>query len=329
MIGLLGSGSWATAIVKILLEDEEQRVNWWVREPEIIEGLEEEHHNPLYLSGAFLDTSRLYVSSDIADIVRRSDHLFLVIPSAFVASAFAGINPEMLKGKKIHSGVKGIVPETNQIVTDYLHDVLGVAYEDMTFFSGPSHAEETAQAKLTYLSVSAKNKALCEKVRQMLNCYYVRTVASEDMEGSEYATVMKNIYSVATGICRGLNYGDNLIAVLISNAMQEMDDFIQHFVPLGSRRLEQFAYLGDLLVTCYSQYSRNLRFGFMIGHGYSVKGAQMEMQMIAEGYYAVASIEKRRAEMGLSMPICESVYRILYNKETPRRVMKGVIESLR
>lgn len=329
MIGLLGSGSWATAIVKILLENEERIINWWVRESEVVEGLLSEHHNPSYLSEAFIDTARIHISSNIREVIESSDDIFVVVPSAFVSKALQSVPPELLMGRNFHSAVKGVIPETNQIVTEYLHSALNISYDNLTVVSGPSHAEETARQKLTYLTVASSNKTLANRVREMLGCYYVKTVYSTDMQGIEYSTVMKNIYAVAVGICHGLGYGDNLIAVMISNAVQEYEAFIQHFVPMETRRLEQFAYLGDLLVTCYSQFSRNRTFGQMIGYGYNVKAAQLEMKMIAEGYYAVNGVEHMRSAMGLEMPIEQAVYKILYGNADPRRTMKKVLEHLK
>lgn len=329
MIGLLGSGSWATAIVKILLEKQDREIFWWVREHEIVEGLLSEGHNPLYLSEAHIDTSRVHLTSDINDVVDHSEDIFVVVPSAFVAGALKCLAPEQLVNKRFVSAVKGVVPETNQIVTDYLRDTLHVSLGDMAIVSGPSHAEETARNRLTYLTVASCNSDLVKHVRDILDCHYVRTTGSTDMQGIEYGAVLKNIYAIATGICHGLGYGDNIIAVLISNALQEMDSFLHRIEPMDSRQLEQYAYLGDLLVTCYSQFSRNRTFGSMIGFGYTVKAAQLEMKMVAEGYYAVNGIEKMRNAMNISMPIEEAVYRILYKNEGAAKVMRPVVESFK
>ncbi|MDY5968895.1 MAG: NAD(P)H-dependent glycerol-3-phosphate dehydrogenase [Bacteroidales bacterium] len=327
MIGLFGSGSWATAIVKILLEKQDREIYWWVREHEIVEGLLSEGHNPFYLSEAYIDINRVHLTSDINDVADHCDDLFLVVPSAFVAGALKSLTSAQLERKHFISAVKGVVPETNQIVTDYLRDTLKVQPSNMAIVSGPSHAEETARNRLTYLTVASGNKALVKHVRDILDCHYVKTSGSTDMQGIEYGAVLKNIYAIATGICHGLGYGDNIIAVLISNAMQEMDTFLHHIEPLDSRKLEEYAYLGDLLVTCYSQFSRNRTFGSMIGFGYTVKAAQLEMKMVAEGYYAVNGIEKMRSAMNISMPIEEAVYRILYKKESASKVMKPVVEN--
>ena len=338
MIGLLGSGSWATAIVKILLEKKDRKINWWVREEEAIPTLIEEKHNPMYLSEAFIETERTYISSDIASVIEKSDDIYLVVPSAFVDKALNTVPKELLKKKHFISAVKGIVPETNHIITEYLHEQIGLDYDQMCIISGPSHAEEAARQRLTYLAVASTNQEFAERVRRQINCKYIKTTYSTDIIGIECAAVLKNIYAIAAGICRGLGYGDNIIAVLISNALQEMTDFMQQISPMvkgstdnadgRSRQFESFAYLGDLLVTSYSQFSRNRTFGNMIGYGYSIKGAQLEMKMVAEGYYAVKGVEKMRRDLGLKMPIIEAVYDILYEKKSPERRMKSVLENL-
>lgn len=329
MIGILGSGSWATALTKIILEHPGQVADWWVREPEIIEGLHCTGRNPFYLSEADIDVSRIHISDNIRHIVEASDDLLMVIPSAFIHSAIKDLPPDLLQRKNIHIATKGLIPETNQIITEYLHDSYGVDYSHMTVVSGPSHAEEAARERLTYLTVASSNEALAQTMREALNCHYVKTVYSDDIQGIEYATVMKNIYAIGAGLCRGLGYGDNLIAVMISNAVHEGFEFSQHFLPLEGRRVDSFAYLGDLLVTCYSQFSRNRTFGQMLGHGYSVKGAQQEMNMVAEGYYGVKGVEKKRRELGVEMPIAQAIYRILYEKADARRAMRPVLENLK
>ncbi|MBP5516878.1 MAG: NAD(P)-binding domain-containing protein [Bacteroidales bacterium] len=338
MIGLLGSGSWATAIVKILLEKKDRKINWWVREEEAISTLIEEKHNPLYLSEAYIDTSRTNISSDIREVIEKSDDIYLVIPSAFVDKALKTVPQELLRQKRFISAVKGIVPEYTTIITEYLREQIGLDYSQLCIVSGPSHAEETARQRLTYLAVASTNQEFAEHVRRQLSCQYIKTTYSTDMTGIECAAVLKNIYAIATGICRGLGYGDNIIAVLISNALQEMTDFMQYFSPMIGygdfnadarlRQFESFAYLGDLLVTSYSQFSRNRTFGSMLGYGYSIKGAQLEMKMVAEGYYAVKGVEKIRQDLNIKMPIVEAVYDILYERKSPAKRMKNVLENL-
>ena len=338
MIGLLGSGSWATAIVKILLEKKDRKINWWVREEEAITTLKEEKHNPLYLSEAYIDTDRIFISSDIREVIERSDDIYLVIPSAFIHKAFKDIPHELLRTKRFISAVKGIIPEYTTIITEYLREQIGMDYSQLCVISGPSHAEEAARQRLTYLAVASTDRAFAEDVRNQISCSYIKTTYSTDMMGIECAAVLKNIYAIAAGMCRGLGYGDNIIAVLISNALQEMTDFMQRISPMIGggdfnadgrlRQFESFAYLGDLLVTSYSQYSRNRTFGNMLGYGYTVKSAQLEMKMVAEGYYAAKGIEKIRREMNFSMPIAEAVYAVLYEKKSIARTIKRLLENL-
>ncbi len=329
MIGVFGSGSWATAVAKIVLEHPNTTINWWIREPDIIEGIKETGHNPTYLSEIYFDTNQINFSNDISEVIKKSDDLLFVVPSAFLDDSLQNITPEMLEGKNIHSAIKGVVLQTNQIVADYFHDKFNIDYNRISIISGPSHAEETAQQKLTYLTVASQNSQLADYVAEFIQCRYVKTVVSDDIHGIEYAAVLKNIYALAAGICKGLGYGDNLFAVLISNAMQEMDIFINELHPMDYRQLERFPYLGDLLVTAYSQHSRNRTFGAMIGFGYSVKGAQLEMKMIAEGYYATKCIEKIREKLGISMPIVEATYKILYEGLSARRVMGELLKNLK
>ncbi len=329
MIGLLGSGSWATAIIKILLEDEEHTVNWWVREPEVREGLLAEHHNIFYLREALIDTNRIRLGEEVRETVEQSDDIFIVIPSAFVYNALKDIPAEVMQAKRFHCATKGLIPETNQILTEYLHTCHGVPYSQMTVVSGPSHAEEAARQQLTYLTVASDNERLANEVRQMLNCYYVKTVYSPDIRALQYSTVMKNIYAIGVGMCHGLGYGDNPIAVLIADAVLEGYEFLQHYASLDAHMIAQFAFLGDLLVTCYSQFSRNRTFGQMVGRGYSVKTAQQEMNMVAEGYYAIKGVEKMRRELCVEMPIEQAIYQVLYEHKPARKTMKLLMGNLK
>ncbi len=328
MIGIFGSGSWATAVAKIVLENNDTIINWWIREPEIIEGIKENGHNPTYLSEVDFDINRIHFHMDIKEAIEKSTDLLFVIPSAFLDDSLEGITPEIFSGKNIHSAIKGIIPQTNQIIAAYFHDKFHISYDHFTVISGPSHAEEIARQKLTYLTIASQNQELAQQASNFITCRYVKTVLSDDIHGIEYAAVLKNIFALAAGICKGLGYGDNLFAVLISNAMQEMEAFISHLHPMDSRQLDRFPYLGDLLVTAYSQHSRNRTFGAMIGFGYSVKGAQLEMKMIAEGYYATKCIEKIRKEYGIRMPIVEATYKILYEDYSARRIMGELLKNL-
>ncbi len=309
-IAVLGSGSWATAIVKIATQTH-QKVHWWVREQEIVDGVRTYGHNPLYLRSCELDREKIEVSSDLQKVISGVENIVLVIPSAFVARSLQGLSAEDFEGKRVISATKGMIPETNQIVSDYICEKFGVGFERQAVVSGPSHAEEIAQERMTYLTVGSHSETLACEIASAFECRFVKTVTSRDIRGIEYGAVMKNIYALAAGIARGAGYGDNFIAVLIANAAREMQAFLSAADP-QERDTNRLVYLGDLLVTAYSQHSRNRTFGQMIGQGYSVKSAQLEMAMVAEGYYAAECIHKANRTIGVELPIAETVYRILY-----------------
>ncbi|MEE1097289.1 MAG: NAD(P)H-dependent glycerol-3-phosphate dehydrogenase [Bacteroidales bacterium] len=326
-IAVLGSGSWATAIVKIATQTH-QKVYWWVREQEIVDGVKQFGHNPLYLRTCSLDTGRIFISTDLREIVSKTRNIILVIPAAFVARSLQTLSAEDLEGKRIICATKGIIPETNQIVADFLHDSFGLKEEMQAVVSGPSHAEEIAQERMTYLTVGSVDNDFAKEIAEALNCRFVKTITSNDVRGIEYGSVMKNIYALAAGIARGAGYGDNFIAVLIANAAQETERFLNIAAP-QTRDTNCFVYLGDLLVTAYSQHSRNRTFGQMIGQGYSVKSAQLEMAMVAEGYYAAACIHKANETMQVDIPIAEAVYRILYERASADAELKNLSAQFR
>lgn len=323
-IAVLGSGSWATAIVKIATQTH-TKVYWWVREQEIVQAVENFGHNPLYLRSCELDRERIIVSSDLKMIVSKATDIILVIPAAFVAGSLQSLCPKDFEGKRIICATKGIIPQTNQIVADYIRDYFNVRDENQAVISGPSHAEEIAQERLTYLTVGSCNDEFAKQVAEGLKCRFVKTTTSSDIRGIEYGAVMKNIYALAAGIARGAGYGDNFVAVLIANAAQEMGAFLAVAAP-QERDTNRFVYLGDLLVTAYSQHSRNRTFGQMIGQGYSVKSAQLEMAMVAEGYYAAECIDKANRSIGVSLPIARAVYEILYESKSADEEFKRLSE---
>ena len=323
-IAVLGSGSWATAIVKIATQTH-TKVYWWVREQEIVQAVENFGHNPLYLRSCELDRERIIVSSDLKMIVSKATDIILVIPAAFVAGSLQSLCPKDFEGKRIICATKGIIPQTNQIVADYIRDYFNVRDENQAVISGPSHAEEIAQERLTYLTVGSCNDEFAKQVAEGLKCRFVKTTTSSDIRGIEYGAVMKNIYALAAGIARGAGYGDNFVAVLIANAAQEMGAFLAVAAP-QERDTNRFVYLGDLLVTAYSQHSRNRTFGQMIGQGYSVKSAQLDMAMVAEGYYAAECIDKANRSIGVSLPIARAVYEILYEGKSADEEFKRLSE---
>lgn len=313
-IAVLGGGSWATALVKIMLENLPE-VGWYMRNSDRIKHIQKHRHNPQYLSSVELDTDRLRLSDNIAEIVEEYDILILAIPAVFLEDA---LNPakSILGEKIILSAVKGIIPEKNLIIGEFFNQFYNVPLSSIAVLSGPSHAEEVALERLSYLTIASIDEGLAEELGSYFDCHYINPVISDDIYGTEYSAVLKNIMALAAGIYHGLGYGDNFQAVLISNAIQEIKRFVDKVHPI-SRDIKSSAYLGDLLVTAYSQFSRNRMLGTMIGKGYSVKTAQLEMNMVAEGYYAAKCIHESNKKYEVKMPIAEAVYRVLYEGISP------------
>lgn len=326
MIGVLGSGSWATAIVKMLLEQPSARVCWYVREPDIRKSLSSHGRNFRYLAEVIIDPSRIEICSHPQDVVDRCDIIYLVIPTAFLHKTMLQINPDTLRRRQFVSAIKGFIPEADMIVTDYLQSYYHVPESQLAIVSGPTHAEEVARERLTFITAASLNPDLTNTVMQHLRCQYININPSTDIRGIQYATALKNIYAVAAGLCIGMGSGDNLMAVLVSYAIAEMHAFLKTMDTAPNLTItpeNMPPYVGDLLVTCYSQLSRNRTFGTMVGRGYSVKTAQLEMHMIAEGYYAVNSLEKLRRSKGISMPIAQAVYKVLYEGARPDVLLRA------
>jgi glycerol-3-phosphate dehydrogenase (NAD(P)+) len=324
-IAVLGGGSWATALVKIVSENK-RKVGWYIRNPINVDFLKKHHYNPNYLSAARLKTKRLKISSDINEVVSQADVLVIAIPSAFLSQELVKLS-ESLDDKIIFSAVKGVVPESMLIVCEHFNTKFNVPMEKIGVISGPSHAEEIAMERLSYLTVACMNKKLAKAIAAMLKTQYIRTTISNDIVGTEYASMLKNIYAIASGISHSLGYGDNFQSVLMSNAIREMKRFIKDVYKM-KRNINNSAYLGDLLVTGYSAFSRNRTFGSMIGKGYTVKAAQMEMKMVAEGYYAVQSAKVINQNYSTRVPIIDAVFSILYLEKKPDRVFKKLIKQL-
>ena len=325
---MIGGGSWATAVIKMLSDNlEEKAIYWWLRDNDSIAHLKQYKHNPKYLSSVQLDIPAENISSDISAIIAPADYIILNVPAAFLKETLRDVTPQMLVGKKIISAIKGIVPDENQIIGEFIHEKFNVPLNDILVISGPCHAEEVALEKLSYLTIACINTAHAADFSKLLNTRYIKTNISEDIFGTEYAAVLKNIYAVASGICHGLGYGDNFQAVLISNAIREINSFVEAVHPIA-RDIKESAYLGDLLVTAYSQFSRNRTFGNMIGKGYTVKSAQLEMNMIAEGYYAVSCMHFINKKYQVEMPISRAVYAILYERRSPQIEMQLLTEKL-
>ena len=324
-IGVIGGGSWATAIVKILLENCPE-VHWYVRNMQTRESLRTEGINPNYLSDVHFDPQRLKLFEDMNELVSNSEILFMVVPSAFLAEWLKPLTVSLANSFVVTS-IKGIVPEHHRTPSEYLKQHFGVSYSKMGIVSGPCHAEEVALARLSYLTVCCKETEQAQYISSLLKSDYIRTIVGQDIYGTEYSAILKNIYAVAAGVCHGMGFGDNFQAVLISNAQDEITRFLNLSYP-AERNTNTSAYLGDLLVTCYSQFSRNRTFGTMIGKGYSVRSAQLEMKMVAEGYYATAGVHAINQEHGISMPIAEAMYKILYEGKNVQSEMRTLLEKL-
>jgi glycerol-3-phosphate dehydrogenase (NAD(P)+) len=325
-VTIIGSGSWATAIVKMLCTNT-SKICWYIHQDDILKHLKKFHHNPRYLSAVNFNPEKLILTNDINKAVSASDTIILVTPSAFLKENLKGLKVD-ISGKTICSAIKGIIPDENMIVGEYIHKQYNVSFQNIVIITGPSHAEEVAMEKLTYLTISSQDKNRAKLVMSLLKNHFLRTIMSDDIFGTEYAAVMKNIYAIAAGICVGLGYGDNFLAVLLSNAAMEMKKFIDSMHP-GNREINSSPYLGDLMVTGYSQFSRNRMFGNMIGKGYSVNNALMEMTMVAEGYYSAGCIHKLKSKMNISIPIAETVYRILYENAVTSTEIHNLTKILR
>ena len=325
-VAVLGSGSWATALAKIILHNE-QEINWFMRRQEAINEFLHTGKNPDYLYQVPFDVSRIHFSSDINEVIMNSDVLVVAIPSPYVKQVTKKIKRSMRR-KILVSAVKGMIPDENITITDYLHIRFDVPETQLAVIAGPCHAEEIALEHLSYLTIGSSNPENAKMVAELLSAPYVHTVTSSDVNGLEYSSVMKNIYAIAAGLCHSLRYGDNFQAVLISNAVQE----IQRFVAANSGtpiNIDASGYLGDVLVTSYSKFSRNRQFGQMMGMGYSVKAAQMEMQMIAEGYYGTRCIHEANKSMHVELPIVEAMYDILYKHMSPTIVIQELTKKLK
>lgn len=322
---VIGGGSWATAIAKMLCENLEQ-IAWYMRSESVIEGLKENAHNPNYLSSVEFDTTQLLLTNDINKAVDYADFLIIAVPSAFMAGELSKLTTDISK-KVIVSAVKGIVPETGLIIGEHFSQTYQLDRTQIAVIAGPCHAEEVALERLSYLTIASASETNAQQIADCLKSHYIKVKISDDVLGVEYTSMLKNIYAVACGMAHGLGYGDNFQAVLMSNAIREMKKFIKK-VHKMKRNIADSEYLGDLLVTGYSLFSRNRMFGNMVGKGYTVKSAQMEMNMVAEGYFATKSAYLLNEELGAKTPIINAVYDILYNNKNPKKVFNKLTEKL-
>jgi glycerol-3-phosphate dehydrogenase (NAD(P)+) len=325
--GIIGSGSWATALAKILT-DKNHSINWWIRNGDTIRHIEQRHHNPHYLSSVYFNASLLNMSSDIRKVIDNSDTLIIAVPSAFIEQSIENLQADDWKNKKVVSAIKGLLPKQDILLNYYLEEKFAIPLENYFAILGPCHAEEVAAEKLSYLTFSGVDIITASAIASHFSTDYINTVVNHDIIGVQYAAVLKNIYALGAGIAHGLDYGDNFLSVYIANAADEMASFLkksgaEHIVvgehegedPVTHLKTPNYAasvYLGDLLVTCYSLYSRNRSFGNMIGKGYSVKAAQLEMNMVAEGYNAAKCIYNINSTVNAPMTIAETIYKILW-----------------
>lgn len=323
-VAIIGSGSWATALAKIVMHNVAD-INWYIRKQETIDEFIEIRRNPNHLEWAYFDVSRIHFSTDINQVIDQSELVILAIPSPYLKDLFQAIKIDISQ-KKVISAVKGMIPDENILVTDFLHTHFQIPEENLGMITGPCHAEEIALERLSYLTIGCKDLATVQQWRKLFDTPYVRTTPSNDIKGLEYASVMKNIYAIAAGMCSSLRYGDNFQAVLLTNAMHEIMRFTkaQSDIP---RDITNSGYLGDVLVTAYSNFSRNRQFGQMIGMGYSVKAAQTEMEMIAEGYYGTKAIHLANKALGVDIPIVEAMYQILYKRKSPKTTIKDLTQK--
>lgn len=325
-IGIIGNGSWATALAKLFLNNCKQ-LNWHMRKQEDVDFFEKYHNNPRYLSSIEFDTSKIFFTTSVAECFKKSDIIVLAIPSAFLHDTLAELNASDFQNKVFFSAIKGIVPQHNLIIGEYLNQIFQVPFTHIGVITGPCHAEEVALEKLSYLTIAAQTAENAKLVSELLNCRYLQTTVSDDIYGTEYSAVLKNVVAVAGGMCHALGYGDNYLAVLVSNAIQEIQRFVDAVHPID-RDIKASAYLGDLIVTAYSQFSRNRMFGTMLGKGYSVKQAQLEMNMVAEGYYAVKCIYEINKHYQVHMPITQAVYRVIYENKNPKKEIEQLSNQL-
>jgi glycerol-3-phosphate dehydrogenase (NAD(P)+) len=326
MITMIGGGSWATALTKCIV-DNGQHVTWWMRDQEQVDHISAHGHNPKYMSQIDLAKGSVDATTDLRAAIAASEKIILAVPAAFLGEVLESIPPGQLNGKWVYSAVKGIMPESLQVIADHLKEKYGFDLHDFGVICGPCHAEEVAMEKLSYLTIACIDQEKAKAMAEVIRTRYLKTTLSADIHGTEYGAILKNIYAVAAGIYHGLGYGDNFHAVLVSRAIQEMERFMDAVHPLN-RDINDPAYLGDLLVTAYSQFSRNRMFGTYVGKGYSVRSAQLEMNMIAEGYYAVKGVVELNRKLEVEIPICEAVYRVCYEKIAPAIEMRLLADTL-
>lgn len=324
--GIIGSGSWATALAKILT-DNNHSIYWWIRNASSIDYFKQRRHNPHYLNSAYFNTALLILNNNIEEVIAHSDVLVIAVPSAYIEQALDNLPADCFKGKKVISAIKGILPLGNQLLNDYLNKKFNLELADYFTVLGPCHAEEVASEKLSYLTFTGINEEAAKQLAEHFHTEYLNTIVNHDIIGVQYAAVLKNIYALGAGIAHGLEYGDNFLSVYIANSADEMVIFLKKLIAEHNIEPVNYAasvYLGDLLVTCYSLYSRNRTFGNMLGKGYSVRSAQLELNMVAEGYNASRCIFKTNKTVEANMPIAETIYKILWEHLAAEEAFKQI-----
>ena len=331
-IGIIGSGSWATAIAKIVT-DNGHAIHWWVRQSSNIEYFIKRHHNPHYLRNAYFDVAKISFSDNVAQVVEGADIIIIAVPSIHIEASLLGLSKDAFKGKQVISAVKGVLPKLNILLNTYLNQKFDLPLEQYFTLLGPSHAEEVAAEQLSYLTFSGVDELATQEIASYFKTEYINTMVNKDVIGVQYAGVAKNIYALGAGIAHGLEYGDNFLSVYIANAASEMKKLLKGIMQKGDQPCDEVnynasVYLGDLLVTCYSLHSRNRTFGNMIGKGYSVRAAELEMNMVAEGYNACKCIMAINADLQLELPIITAVYKILWEGADPATSFKQIEQIL-
>jgi glycerol-3-phosphate dehydrogenase (NAD(P)+) len=324
-IGIVGSGSWATALVKIFSAQEGTTVHWWIRSEETLDYVRNFRHNPKYLSSVEFNQPNIIPRGDLQPLLAECDLIVLAVPSAFLHHTLQDI--KLPVGKYYVSAIKGVDPQTRLVIARYLEQCHGISLNNIGLITGPCHAEEVALEKLSYLTIAAQQPELAVAIEKLVKCRFISTCTNNDLFGAEYAAVLKNIYAIGAGIAHGLGYGDNFQAVYTAAAIREMETFLDAMHETH-RDVKDAAYLGDLLVTCYSQFSRNRTFGNMLGKGYTVKSAQLEMNMIAEGYYATESIHQLCTENNIHAPIIQAVFDVVYGNKAASPVFRNLAAGL-
>lgn len=325
-IAVIGSGSWATALLKIL-EYRGHRIHWWVRSQKSLAYIQQHQRNPKYLSSIDIDLKQIRLTNSVQEAVEKADVCLLAVPSFFIKQVLDDLPKNAFSGKMVISAIKGIVPDHDQLVSEYLHHEFSLPYQQFINISGPSHAEEVAYERRTYLTLAGHSYENANFIASLLKTEYLTINLSRDILGLEYAAVLKNVYAISGGICNSLGYGDNFQAVLVSAAAREMDEFLKK-VAKSERNILETGYLGDLLVTAYSQFSRNRTFGNMIGKGYSTNAALMEMTMVPEGYYAIEPAYHLINQYEVDAPILKAVYEILHDNREGDEVIEEIADRL-